>query len=84
MLRRKGVIGRREGIRQEDQRQGERRAGWVGGTGGEETGKGMSLFIGPRDTEVWCFCGPDGVAGEGTRLRLLWGRKLDVSQVYEV
>lgn len=75
------MIGRGEGLRGQEGR-GERLE-WLGGAGIEKTGKGMLLFIGPRDKEVWCFCGPDGVAEEGTRLLLLWG-KLDVSQVYEI
>lgn len=67
--------------RREAQRQRRKRLEWLGGAGIEKTGKGMLLFIGPRDKEVWGFCGPDGVAEEGPRL--LWG-KLDVSQVCEV
>lgn len=50
----------------------------MGGMGGEEIGKGMLFFIGLRDMEVWCFCGLDGVVGEGIRLWFFWGRKLDV------
>lgn len=64
------MIGGGEGLRQEERPKSERERRVGGRDGCREDRKGVLLFIGPRDTQVWCFCGPDGAAGEGTRLRL--------------